>query len=182
MIAALLTRLGIPAWRAVMLACALAAGTALIWRAHLIDQGMALEAARRDQADAANAQRARDALAQANARTAAAQARLDAAIAELSALHKEFSDEQSNSAALQSELAAGRRRLSVLTRARAPDPAGPGQGAAAAGVDPGTALAADLDGRVASDLEWARQTRNEAIRRLDACIAAYDAVARARSE
>jgi hypothetical protein len=49
-------------------------------------------------------------------------------------------------------------------------------------VDPRAALAADLDGRVASDLEWARQTRNEAIRRLDACIAAYDAVARARSE
>lgn len=182
MIAALLTRLGIPAWSAVMLACALAAGAALIWRAHLIDQGIALEAARRDQADAANAQRARDALAQANAHTAAVQARLDAAIAELSVLHQEFSHEQSNSAALQSELAAGRRRLSVLTRARAPDPAGPGQAAAAAGVDPGTALAAAFDGRVASDLEWARQTRNEAIRRLDACIAAYDAVARAKSK
>lgn len=182
MIAALLVRLGIPAWSAVILACALAVSATLTWRAHLIGQGVAFEAARRDQVDAANTQRARDALAQANARTAAAQSRLDAAIADLAALHQEFSHEQSNSAALQSELAAGRRRLSVLTHARAPDPAGPGRGAAAARVDPGAAPAADLDGRVASDLEWARQTRNDAIRRLDACIAAYDAVARAKSE
>ena len=176
MIAALLSRLGIPAWGAMVLACALALAAALGWRTHLIGQGIALEAARRDLVDAVNTQKARAALDLANARTRTAQQSLDAAVADLAALHMEFSHEQSNSHALQRELAAGRRRLSVLTRARASDTAGPDQGPGAAGVDPGAALAADLDGRVASDLEWARQTRNEAIERLNACIAAYDAI------
>ena len=45
------------------------------------------------------------------------------------------------------------------------------------GVDPGGEPAtATLDGRVASDLEWARSSRNESIIALNACIAAYDAV------
>jgi hypothetical protein len=177
MIAALLARLGIPKWGAIAMLCVLTALGALAYRAHLIRAGVAMEATRRDAIDAENSRRARVALDQANQRTAAAQAKLDTTLAGLTQLQTELSHEQANSAALQSDLTVGRRRLSVLTRTRAPDPAGQAQGAAAAGVDPGGEPAtATLDGRVASDLEWARSTRNEAITALQACTAAYDAV------
>lgn len=179
MIAAILARLGVPRWVAITALCILVAAGALGYRAHLIAQGVGLEAARRDAIDAENDRRARAALADANARTRNAQANLDSAMASLSKLQTDFANEQANSAALQSDLADGRRRLSVLTRAPADNPAGQGKGAGTANVDPGPAVVADLDGGVASDLEWARQTRNEAIERLDACIAAYDAVKRA---
>lgn len=169
-------------WSAIALLCIGAAGAALAYRSHLVRQGIAIEAARRDGVDASNARRAHDALQEANARTKAVQAHLDASMAALSASKEELSDERTTSAALQSELAAGRRRLSVLARARADDPAAHGDGARVAGMDQGTALVADLDGRVAGDLEWARQTRNEAVARLDACIAAYDAVRNATNE
>jgi hypothetical protein len=179
MIASLLERLGVPRWAAIAALCLLLVAGALAYRAHLIDAGVSIEAARRDAIDAENDRQARAALMHANAQTAAAQQRLNAAMADLSTLQSELSHEQVNSAALQSELGAGRRRLSVLTRARTLDPARPDQCTGAARVDPGAALAADLDARVASDLEWARQTRNEAIERLDACIAAYAAVSSA---
>lgn len=179
MIAAILARLGVPRWVAVTALCVLVAAGALAYRAHLIAQGVSLEAARRDAIDAENDRRARAELADANARTRNAQANLDGAMASLSKLKTDFANEQAKSAALQSDLADGRRRLSVLTRARAADPAGQSESASAAAVDQGAAVIADLDGRVASDLEWARQTRNEAVERLDACIAAYDAVERA---
>lgn len=176
MIAAMLARLGVPRWVAITALCILAASGALAYRAHLISQGVELEAARRDAIDVENDRKARAELAEANARTRNAQANLDGAMASLSKLKTEFSNEQAKSAALQSDLADGRRRLSVLTRAHAAGPAGQVEGASAAGLDPGASVIADLDGRVASDLEWARQTRNEAIKRLDGCIAAYDAV------
>lgn len=179
MIAAILERLDVPRWVAITAFCILAAAGALWYRSHLISQGVELESGRRDAIDAENDRRARAALDEANAKVRNAQASLDVTIASLSKLQTELSHEQANSAALQSDLADGRRRLSVLTRARPADPAGQNKGAAAAVVDPGAAIVADLDGRVASDLEWARQTRNEAVERLDACIAAYDAVERA---
>jgi hypothetical protein len=181
MIAFLLEKLGVPKWGAIAALRLLLIAGALAYRAHLIDAGVAIEAARRDAIDAEQDRRAQAALMHANEQTAAAQQRLNAVMANLSLLQSELSHEQVNSAVLQSELGAGRRRLSVLTRARAPAPAGPDQCTAVAGVDTGTALAADLDARVASDLEWARQTRNEAIERLDACSAAYDAVRAATS-
>ncbi|MFK3738017.1 hypothetical protein [Massilia sp. TN1-12] len=176
MIATILARLGVPRWVAITALCILVAAGALAYRSHLIGQGISLEAARRDAIDAENDRRARAELADANARTRNAQAKLDGAMVSLSKLQTEFANEQAKSAALQSDLADGRRRLSVLTLARAADPAGQGESSSAAGVDPGASVIADLDGRVASDLEWARQTRNEAIKRLDGCIAAYDAV------
>lgn len=181
MIASLLERLGVPKWGAIAALCLLLIASALAYRAHLIDTGVSIEAARRDAIEAEEDRRAQAALMHANAQTAAVQQRLNAVMANLSTLQSELSHEQVNSAVLQSELGAGRRRLSVLTRARASAPAGPDQCTAVAGVDPGAALAADLDARVASDLEWARQTRNEAIERLDACITAYDAVKAATS-
>jgi hypothetical protein len=176
-IAAFLLRLGVPRWVAIAALCAAAAGAAIAYRAHLIHIGVSLEAARRDVIDAENSARARAALTQINAKLASTQAQLTAALAHLDQLKSDLDHEKAASTALQSDLAAGRRRLSVLTRTRAPDSAGSTQSAAAPGVDPGGEPAtATLDGRVASDLEWARSTRNEAIIALQACTAAYDAV------
>jgi len=163
----------------VLLAAALVAGAAQ-YRAHVFGLGVAQESARRDGIDADRDRQARAALADANARVLNAQANLDGAMASLSKLQSELSHEKANSAALQSDLAAGRRRLSVAIvgagacRAAAAEP---GEGAVAAGLDQGSGRATvDLDGRAAADLEWMRQTRDEAITGLRACVAAYDAV------
>ena len=178
MIAAVLLRLGIPRWIAITALCVLSGGAALWYRGHLIAAGITLESARRDKIDVERDRQARAALADANARVRNAQANLDGAMNGLAKLQTELTHEQANSAALQSDLTAGRRRLSVAIAGTC-RPAQTEQvaGAAAAGVDPGSEPAtATLDGRVASDLEWARSTRNEALTALQACAAAYDAV------
>jgi hypothetical protein len=178
MIAAILMRFGVPRWIAITALCIMSAGAALAYRAHLIDVGIAIESARRDKIDAERDRQARASLDVANARVRDAQAKLDAAIADLSKLQSELTHEQATSAALQSDLAAGRRRMSVaITGTCRPAQAGQAAGAAATDLDPGGESAtATLDGRVASDLEWARSTRNESIDALQACVAAYDAV------
>jgi hypothetical protein len=43
-------------------------------------------------------------------------------------------------------------------------------------MDQGGDVTTDLSPRVASDLEWLRQTRNDVIGGLHACITSYDAV------
>lgn len=175
---AMLERLGVPRWVAIGVLCVAAAGAALAYRAHLVDQGIAIEAARRDGIDADRDRQAKAALSQANARTAAVQAKLDAALDKINSQGKELSDAQTRSAALQSDLAAGRRRMSVaITGACHAAPDGHGQSAPAAELDSaGGPATASLDGRAAADLEWMRQTRNDAIVGLQACAAAYDAV------
>jgi hypothetical protein len=178
MLAAFLVRLGVSRWVVVVALCILSAGAALAYRAHLINAGVAIEADRRNKIDVERDRQAKAALADANARVRDAQAKLDAAIADLSKLQSELTHEQATSAALQSDLAAGRRRMSVaITGACRPAQAEQAAGSTAAGVDPGGEPAtATLDGRVASDLEWARSTRNESLVALQACVAAYDAV------
>jgi hypothetical protein len=178
LIDAMLARLGVPRWVAIGVLCLAAAGAALAYRAHLVDRGIAIEAARRDGIDEIRDKQAKAALSQANARTAAVQAKLDAALDKINSQGKEISDAQTRSAALQSDLAAGRRRLSVaISGACHVASDGHGQGAAAAGLDSaGGPATAGLDGRAAADLEWLRQTRNDAIVGLQACAAAYDAV------
>jgi hypothetical protein len=178
LIDAMLERLGVPRWVAIGALCVAAAGAALTYRAHLINQGVAIEAARRDQVDEDRDKQAKAALSQANARTAAIQVKLDVALAKITVQGKEISDAQNRSAALQSDLAAGRRRLSVaIASACRAASAEPGEGAAAAGLDSGGGPAtATLDGRAAADLEWLRQTRNDAIAGLQACITAYGEV------
>jgi hypothetical protein len=177
-IAAILLRLGIPRWVSIAALCLLSASAALWYRGHLINTGIAIEATRRDKIDIERDRQARVELDDANARIRNAQANLDGAMNSLAKLQTELTHEQANSAAMQSDLAAGRRRLSVaITGACRPDQAEQAAGAGAAGVDPGGEPAtATLDGRVASDLEWARSTRNEAITALQACVASYDAV------
>lgn len=181
MIAALLLRLGVPRWAAIVALCVVAAGAALLYRAHLVNSGIAIEAARRDQVDHdrdVQAKAERDLL---NSLIATKQAALDAALAKIDKQGKEITDEQARSAALQSDLVAGRRRLSVaIAGACHPDPGGHDQGAPVAGLDSASGPAtASLDGRAAADLEWLRQTRDDAIAGVRACIQAYDAVATA---
>jgi hypothetical protein len=176
MIAALLLRLGVPRWVAIAVLCAAAAGAAMAYRTHLIHIGVSLEAARRDVIDAENSARARAALTQINAKLASTQAQLTAALAHLDQLKSDLDHEKAASTALQSDLAAGRRRLSVLTRARAPDSAGQAPRAAAAGVDPGAAVTADLDPAAAASTAGLTGEGDAAIIRLNACIQAYDAV------
>ncbi|WP_198116943.1 lysis system i-spanin subunit Rz [Massilia rhizosphaerae] len=177
MIAALLLRFGIPRWAAIAVLCAISAGAALAYRAHLIDTGIAIESARRDKIDTERDRQAKAELAEANARVRNAQAELDGAIATVAKLQTELTHEQANSAALQSDLAAGRRRLSVaITGSCRPAQAEQAAGAAAAGVDPGTAATADLDPAAAASLAGLTAEGDSAIVRLNACIAAYDAV------
>lgn len=178
MIAALLLRLGVPRWAAIAALCVVAAGAALLYRSHLVDVGVAQESARRDQVDHdrdVQAKAERDRL---NGIIATKQAALNAALAKVDQQGKEISDAQAHSAVLQSDLAAGRRRLSVaITGACHPNPDGHDQGTAAAELDSaGGPAIASLDGRAAADLEWMRQTRNDAIVGLQACVVAYDAV------
>lgn len=178
MIAALLLRLGIPRWASIAALCVVAAGAALWYRTHLVDLGVAQESARRDAIDKQRDAAAKAALAAANTKVAGLQAQLDAALAKINEKGKEVSDAQARSAALQSDLAAGRRQLRVaITGTCRAAPAEHDQGSAAAGVDPGGGPAtASLDGRAAADLEWLRQTRNDALDAAQACTAAYDAV------
>jgi multidrug resistance efflux pump len=177
-IAAILLRLGIPRWVAIMVLCLLSAGAVHWYRGHLIDTGIAIEAARRVKIDVERDRQARVALDDANARVRNAQANLDGAMNSLAKLQTELTHEQANSAALQSDLTAGRRRLSVaITGACHAATGRHDQSAPAAGLDPASGPAtASLDGRVAADLEWLRQTRNDVIVGLQACTAAYDAV------
>jgi hypothetical protein len=176
MIDVIFTRFGIPRWGAIAMLCVLTALGALAYRASLIRHGVAIESGRRDAVDAENARQAKAALATLNTQVKAAQGKLTAAIADLAQLKTELDNEKTASAVLQSDLAAGRRRLSVLTRPRKADPAGHDQAAGTAAMDPRGDVTADLSPRVASDLEWLRQTRNDAIGGLHACITAYDAV------
>ncbi|WP_156116734.1 lysis system i-spanin subunit Rz [Massilia sp. 9096] len=163
---------------AIVALCVLGAGTAMLYREHLVGLGVAQESAQRDEIDKQRDGQAKIALAQANGKVASLQAQLNALQTQLNQQGKEVADAQAHSAALQSDLAAGRRQLRVAI-------AGPcsaaqtehDQGTAAAGMDTGSRPAtADLDGRAAADLEWVRQTRNDALDAVQACTAAYDAV------
>lgn len=181
MLTALLCRLGIARWAAIAVLCGVVAGALLLYREHLVDLGVAQESVRRDQVDRdrdVQAKAERDRL---NGIIATKQAALDAALAIITNQGREISDAQNRSAALQSDLAAGRRRLSVAIAGtcRAAS-AGPDQSAGAAGMGAADGPAtASLDGRAAADLEWMRQTRDDAIAGVRACIQAYDAVATA---
>lgn len=159
------------------------AGAALAYRASLIDDGRALERTERALVDATNATAAATALAAANAEIARRQTTLEAAEAALATKELEFHDQQARSTALQSDLAAGRQRLRVAASCAPAAPARQGDAAAAAGLDPrGEPPAATLAPGVASDLEWARQTRNDALSALGACVVLYDAAAKATAD
>lgn len=104
------------------------------------------------------------------------QAELDSALSKLSSKEKEYRDEQIKSSAYQRDLAAGNKRLRVLTTANPNCSAGKNQGGVAAGVGNASETLADLPPRIAANLDRLRSNENEAIRRLDACVDAYEAV------
>jgi hypothetical protein len=170
-----------PAWRALAggLVAMAVMGALLGYRLQLIDMGRKEEAARHAQADAERARVASAALTAANAKVADRQAALDAALLQLADRGKELYDQQTRVAALQSALAAGRVRLPVAATCPGGRPAGTGQDPAAAGLDPQPAPAAELDPAAAGRLVQLTGTGDDAIIRLNACIAAYDAAAKA---
>lgn len=174
MIAAILAKLGLPAWAvkpvAVITAAAALAGAGLAAYHHVFDSGVQQERAAQRVRDRENDRLAAAALAVVNARVAAAQAELALARAEVKKLEKENEIEKTNSDDLQRRLAHGEQRLRVLVRTTAADQGGPTPSAGAVVLDPGPAVEADLDGTVAANLEWLRSTRDQAIGRLGACI------------
>lgn len=173
MIAALLARY----WAQLAAAGALSIAVTLGWHtAYAL--GEAAEKARWTQSQAKADKAADDKLYALNARVADLQSVLDIKIAYIAGLEKENTNEKARSSDLQSQLADGSRRLSVLVHvaaSQAHTAQGPA-GAGAAAVDPGVGVRADLDGRTAADLEWMRSTRNSALAGLHACIGSYGAV------
>lgn len=179
MIAALLLRFGVPMWLAKLALLGLLAGGAVLYHHHVYKQGEDAADARAAVREKANSDRAKAALAELNEKLAKKQADLDTVVADLARTGWELSNEKRDSAALQSDLLAGRKRLSVLVRQRPADPAKPPDAACPAQVDSGATFSADLAERPAASLEWLRSTREEAIDRLDACTKLYDAARKA---
>ena len=126
--------------------------------------------------DAANSARANAELAALNGKVRQASADLLAAQANLQKLQSENDHEKSISTQYRADLLAGRQRLRILTAARDPAQAGTPASYGAAAVDQSAAVVADIDPRVAAGLESVRERQNDAVRRLQGCIAAYDSV------
>jgi hypothetical protein len=170
-------------WRAagaVLLAAALVGGAAW-YRQHLVEEGRSFERQQHELADAKRARAADAALAAANAEIALNQTALDIALDGLNKLAEELHAQEKSTVALQSDLAAGRKRLSVAATCPGSHPAQADQGGAAAGLDSQPAVAAELDPQAASRVVELTGTGDSAIVRLNACITAYDAVERATS-
>lgn len=162
-------------------AAALLVAMAGLWHVHAVESAASAattaEDARHQVIDAANTARAKAKLAASNDEVRKAQVALAAARADLAKLQTENDHEKLVSSQRQSDLLAGRERLRILTTAaRHPDQAGPPAGAGAATLDQGTGAYADIDPGVAAGLDGIRERHNEAVRRLTACVAAYDAV------
>src|SRR4051812_6645368 len=156
------------------------AGGALAYHHHVFEQGVTQEKDRRDKIDAANTIKAQSELAALNEKLRLAHAALTEALATVAARELELHHEQAISADRQSDLLAGRARERVLVTQHKQqcDLAQVGQtgGASAASVDQGAGALEDLDPGVAANLERIRTNENNAIDRLEACSASYDAV------
>lgn len=169
----------IPLWWKIGAALALL-GALYGWHAYSVSAahaaGVQVEKVRRDGIDAINSARAKNELAALNDKVLDATRQVIDTQARLQKLQTENDHEKLLSSQYQSDLLAGRQRLRILTAARHPDQAGPPAGAGAATVDQGTGSYADIDPAVAAGLDGIRERHNEAVRRLTACVAAYDAV------
>lgn len=151
------------------------------WHAYSVSAahaaGVKVEKDRRDGIDAINSARAKDELATMNQQVLDATKSLIGAQQKIQKLQTENDHEKLVSSQRQSDLLAGRERMRILTTAaRNPAQAGAPASAAAANLDQGTSVVADIDPGVAAGLDGIRERHNEAVRRLTACIAAYDAV------
>jgi hypothetical protein len=183
MIAALLLRYGIPLWAAKLALAGfllvVAAGGAVAVVHHIYHRGELASDARAEAREKENSRLADLELAKLNEKVNQAKAELALAVADLVRIETELSHEKRDSAALQAEYLAGAKRLSVLVRQRSADPTGPSPGAGTAVVGDGPTVIADLPGETSSHLEELRSTREQAIDRLEACVAQYQAVAKA---
>jgi hypothetical protein len=166
---------------AVVLGVALLAGAAW-YRQHLVEEGRAHERQLHELADERAARAAAAALASANEKVAAKQAVLDAALNSIAEREGELHAQENRTAALRSDLVTGRKRLPVAAACPGSHPAAADQGGAAAGLDPQPAAAAELDPQAAGRVVELTGTGDNAIVRLNACIAAYDAVEKAAGE
>ena len=160
---------------------ALIALSAAVWGLHhyVYQQGYDAAEAKWQKINADATIGADEKLAEKNAEVRKAQSELTAFMASLADKQKELNDAKATSAALQSDLAAGRVRLRVLTTSHALNRAGQDSGPAAAAVDTGAEVTEDLAPSVAAGLERLRANENEAIDRLNGCIEAYEAVGKA---
>ena len=178
--AAVLAKYAMPEWLRKALIYALVVmvviGCAIAYKRHLIGVGVAQEAARRDAIDERNRQLFVAALAAANLKVAVSQEIIDSNVRHMTNLERKFDHEKATSAVLQSRLASGADRLRV--QIARPD-AGATQsfdGPGVADLGTGTGDFAYLAPHAATFIERLRSGHNEAADRLDACIAAYDAV------
>jgi hypothetical protein len=153
---------------------------ALAWyQHHLVEEGRIEANAKHALADAARERAEYEAVKLANSQVASRQAALDAALAALADRERDLHEQQRHNAALQSDLAAGRVRLPVAVTLAGGHPAGQGEGGAAAGLDPQPEAGAELDPQAAGRVVELTGTGDAAIVRLNACIVAYDAAAKA---
>lgn len=104
------------------------------------------------------------------------QAELDSALSKLSSKEKEYRDEQIKSSAYQRDLAAGNKRLRVLTTANSNCSAGQASGRPSANVDSLPEISTELEPKIASNLVGLTDIGDQAITRLNACISAYQAL------
>lgn len=148
----------------------------IAWHHYVFQQGVEQEKGRRDRIDAKNAALAQTVLAAANERVRLAQAKVAEVMQKLSDKQKELSDAKAVSSALQSDLLASRKRLSVLVTTRSNGAAEQAPGSATAGVDQGAEVTAELNPEVAAGLVELVSEGDQAIARLGACISAYEAV------
>lgn len=176
MIAALALRWGVASWLLELLLLAALCGAGVWYHGHVFHQG---EVAANDanaivaKANSDRADAERDKL---NGKVRAAQSLVTAGDAKVAQLETRLLDEKAISVDLQRDLSAGRKRLSILTRARPVDPNGPPGGPAAGQVNQGAGVIADIDPGVASNLERFRSDYNSAVERLNMCIVRYDTV------
>lgn len=143
---------------------------------HIYHQGELAADARNAVINKANSDRANAERNLLNGKIALAQSNLTAARATLAVLQKEYDDEKVISNQRHADLLAGRERMRVLARQRPANPNRPAEGGSAGPVDQGAEIVVDLAGSAAAAIDQLRVDRNEAIRRLEACIVKYDAV------
>lgn len=167
--------LAVKAIAIIVLAATLIGGYAA-WHHHVFEQGVTQEKDRRDKIDAQNTAKAQAELLALNAKMRALQTELTTAMADLAVKQQELQNAKAESDRYQSDLRAGRERLRVLVAGRSACPSGPAAGSGTAAVDQGASVTADLDPEVAGNLVWLTTEGDTAIRRLNGCITAYDAV------
>lgn len=180
MLWSVLGRLAMPEWIRTALMWLFGAFLVIVlvigYARHQFNLGVREEAARRDQIDDDNRQLFNAALARANLKVAVSQEIIDSNVRALQNLERNFDREKASSTTLQSRLASGADRMRVQIARADAGAARSFDGPGVADLGTGTGDFAYLSPRSGAWLERLRSEHNQAADRLDACIAAYDAV------